>query len=109
MRASNPTPDGKYRVSMTVETRQREADGQGRETEVPLDVWLDVGVFGAPDPTLGEDDLPPPLLLEKRHFDTSTSTLEFVVAERPERVGIDPYNKMIDRNPDDNLKGLESR
>jgi len=101
-----PTDDGRYKVAMTVATKQFEADGKGRETEVPLDAWLDVGVFGEAPKELGENDLPPPLALEKRHFDTATSTFEFVVDERPARVGIDPYNKMIDRNPDDNLKGL---
>ncbi len=41
-----PTDDGRYRVTFSVATRQFEADGAGREVEVPLDVWLDVGVFG---------------------------------------------------------------
>ncbi len=99
-----PTDDGRYRVTMSVATRQFEADGAGREVEVPLDVWLDVGVFGAASDDLGENDLPPPLVIEKRHFDVASSTLEFIVDERPARVGIDPYNKLIDRNPDDNLK-----
>ena len=99
-----PTEDGRYRVTMSIATRQLEADGAGREVEVPLDVWLDIGVFGAPPDGLGKDDLPAPLLLEKRHFDTGTSTLEFIVDQPPVRVGIDPYNKLIDRNPDDNLR-----
>ena len=102
-----PTDDGRFRVTMSVATKQFEADGAGKETEVPLDVWLDVGVFGKAAEGLGENDLPVPLLIEKRHFDTATSTLEFVVDQRPVRVGIDPYNKMIDRNPDDNLKAVE--
>ena len=98
------TDDGRYRVTMSVATKQLEADGTGREIEVPLDVWLDVAVFGAAPAELGDNDLPPPLLLEKRHFATATATMEFVVDEAPARVGIDPYNKLIDRNPDDNLK-----
>ena len=28
------------------------------------------------------------------------------VDTKPYRVGIDPYNKLIDRNPEDNLKTL---
>lgn len=100
------TDDGKYRVTMTVATKQFEADGGGRETEVPLDVWLDVAVFGEASADLGESDLPTPLVIEKRRFDTATSTLEFVVDQKPARVGIDPYNKIIDRNPDDNLKRI---
>ncbi len=98
------TDDGRYHVTMTVATKQYEADGGGRETEVPLDLWLDVGIFGKASKDLGENDLPPPLAIEKRHFTTPTSTLEFVVDQLPVRVGVDPYNKMIDRNPDDNLK-----
>ena len=27
-----------------------------------------------------------------------------VVAAKPVKAGIDPYNKLIDRNPDDNVK-----
>jgi ABC-2 type transport system permease protein len=97
------TDDGRYRVTLDVATRQLEADGAGVETEVPLDVALDVGIFGAAPDGLGENDLPEPLVLEKRHFDAAEATLEFIVAEPPVRVGIDPYNKLIDRNPDDNL------
>ena len=33
-------------------------------------------------------------------------TFEFVVDEKPSHVGIDPYNKLIDRNSDDNLQSL---
>jgi ABC-2 type transport system permease protein len=102
-----PTDDGRYRVRMSLATRQFEADGAGHETEVPLDIWLDVGVFPAAGDDLGENDLPAPLLLDKRHFDVTESVLEFVVDERPERVGIDPYNKLIDRNPDDNLRRVD--
>ncbi len=65
-----PTDDGRYRVTMAVATKQFEADGGGRETEVPLDVWLDVAVFGEASADLGESDLPTPLVIEKRRFDS---------------------------------------
>ena len=48
----------------------------------------------------------PPLVLEKHRIVTGTNELTFHVEEMPERVGIDPYNKMIDRNPEDNLRRL---
>jgi len=35
--------------------------------------------------------------------------LEFVVDTKPTLVGIDPYNKLIDRNPDDNLIAVEEK
>jgi len=35
--------------------------------------------------------------------------LEFVVDTKPTLVGIHPYNKLIDRNPDDNLIAVEKK
>ncbi len=34
-------------------------------------------------------------------------TFELVVDERPVRAGIDPYNKLVDRNSDDNVKKVK--
>jgi hypothetical protein len=60
-----------------------------------------------PDTADGDGpDLPTPLLLEKRRIVSGESVLTFHVTDPPGRVGIDPYNKMIDRNPEDNLKRL---
>ena len=93
--------DGKYVVRIEVEAAKFRADGKGKETKVPLDDWIDFGVFGEKDPK------GPPegrlLALEKRHVDGSTSTFEMVVDQEPRKAGIDPFNKLIDRNPDDNL------
>ena len=99
-------PDGRYKVTATIATRELEASGAGEEHEVPMDVMLDVALFPAKGEELGEDDLPPPLALERRHFTGGTVTVELIAQERPAQVGIDPYSKMIDRNPDDNLKAL---
>ena len=32
---------------------------------------------------------------------------EFVVPERPVKAGIDPYNKLIDRTPEDNVRAVD--
>ncbi len=45
-----------------------------------------------------------PLLLEKRRVTSRDLTFELVVADRPVRAGIDPYNKLVDRNSSDNVK-----
>jgi hypothetical protein len=104
--SSVPAAGGGFDVTMTINARKLEADGQGQETEVPLDYLLDVGVF-PPDTANGDGpDLPTPLALEKRRIVSGESVLTFHVTDPPGRVGIDPYNKMIDRNPEDNLKRL---
>ncbi len=103
---AEPLGDGRYRVSLTVSAKQFEADGEGRETEVPLDATLDIGVFPRASDELGDDDLPDPLYIGRHGVHSGQSTYEFVVEGEPARVGIDPYSKRIDRNPDDNLKAV---
>jgi len=97
---------GGYEVTMTVTAAKYEADGSGAETEVPLSQMLDVAVFSDDDEALGDDDLPAPLAFERRLITSGEQTFTFTVPEKPGRVGIDPYIKMIDRNPDDNVKFL---
>jgi len=97
--------DGKYLVRIQIASNKYRADGQGNETSRPLDDFLDIGVFGAKG-----KDTPPEgkvLALEKRHVTKGEDTIEFVVDEQPVKAGIDPFNKMIDRNPDNNLVAVE--
>jgi hypothetical protein len=49
------------------------------------------------------------LYMEKQRFSTDKSTVEVVVDEKPTYAGIDPYNKLIDRNPEDNLIAVEEK
>jgi ABC-2 type transport system permease protein len=95
-----------YEVTMTVDAAKFEADGAGEEVEVPLDQVLDVAVFAEDSEDLGDDDLPRALHFERVRIGSGEQTLTFTVEEKPGRVGIDPYVKMIDRNPDDNVKYL---
>jgi ABC-type transport system involved in multi-copper enzyme maturation permease subunit len=95
-----------FEVTVTVDARKYEADGSGRETEVVLNQELEIAVFGEAVGELGDDDLPEPLLIERLAVRSGEQSFTFVVPEAPDQVGIDPYIKMIDRNPDDNLKFL---
>jgi ABC-type transport system involved in multi-copper enzyme maturation permease subunit len=95
------TEDGRYRVRMTVEARKYRADGQGVETEIPIADWVDVAVFGEEteeSPEEGEV-----LALEKHRVTEAEEVIEIVVDQEPRQVGIDPFNKLIDRNPANNL------
>lgn len=97
--------DGRFDVSIEVSASKFEVDGLGAQTEVPLDLPIDIGVFSEnpDDVTEGDEHV---LLLEKRRVQTGEMSFELVVDEMPSHVGIDPYNKLIDRNSDDNLKML---
>ncbi|HEY8379924.1 MAG TPA: M1 family aminopeptidase, partial [Nannocystis sp.] len=96
--------DGKYLVTFTVAARKLRADELGDEHEVPMDDYIDIGVFAAPGP--GDLDLGPALFLEKRKLAAGETTIEVVVDSPPARVGIDPYHKLIDRAPRDNTRAL---
>lgn len=97
-------PDGKYDVHMVVAASKLRADELGKETPVPLADYIDIGVFAAPGP--GDLDLGAPLFFERRRLTEAETTIDVVVVAKPARAGIDPYNKLIDRNPRDNSVGL---
>ena len=72
---------------------------------MPLDDWIDVGVFA--DSKVAGKTVEKPLYLAKHHVTGHDLTVEVVVAEKPERAGIDPYNKLVDRRSNDNVKTLK--
>jgi len=45
--------------------------------------------------------------MQRQPIKTGTQTVTVVVAKLPTYAGVDPYNKRIDRNSDDNLKEVE--
>ena len=93
--------DGRYAVTMDFSSRKVRADSLGNETEVPMSDYIDVGVFG---PAEVGNELGRPLTVYKIHVTEPESSVEIVVDELPVKVGIDPYNKLIDRVPGDNVR-----
>lgn len=96
-------PDGSFEVTINVAATKFEADGQGQETSVPLDLPIDIAVLGEED---AETKQPAVIHMEKRRISQPTQSFTLQVPTRPVSVGIDPFNKLIDRNPDDNIKRL---
>jgi aminopeptidase N len=95
-------PDGRWEASFTVEARKFHADGKGKETEAPLDEPFDVGAFKV-EPGKPGYNAQSVLAMERRPLRSGRQSVTLVLAERPTWVGVDPYNKRIDRNSDDNL------
>ncbi len=95
------TGDGRWRVDLTVEARKYRASPEGVEEEIPMDDHVDIGVFG--ERTAGAPPEGAVLFLEKRRISGGTNRISVVVDQRPVRAGVDPFNKLIDRNPEDNI------
>ena len=89
--------DGRYEVTLEVYARKLKADALGKESEAPLADLIDIGVLDANNE---------PLFLEKRKIEKEKTTFTIVVAKKPARAGIDPYNKLIDRRPRDNTMAV---
>jgi len=94
-------PDGKYDVTIDVETHKYKADAKGNETEVPMDDWIDIGAFAKPEKGLKYGKT---LYRDRVHISTAKSTYTFTTAELPDEAGVDPFLLLIDRIPDDNTK-----
>ena len=102
----SPRPDGKFDVSFTVEAKKFYADGKGKETEAPLDEPFDIGVFTA-EPGKPDYSAKSVLLMHRQRIKTGTQRITVTVDQKPTHVGVDPYNKRIDRNSDDNLSRIQ--
>jgi hypothetical protein len=92
-----PTSDKKYKVTLAVQARKVRADGNGNESPMLLNDYIEIGVFK------GKKDEEQPLYLKKEKMTQADNRFEIVVDEEPTRAGIDPYHKLVDRIVDDNM------
>ena len=92
--------DGKYKVTLTVGSSKFKADSLGKSKAVTVNDWMDIGIFTQED--VNGKLVDKELLFRKIKMDKSVKTFEFIVDKEPKSAGLDPYNKLIDRNPDNN-------
>jgi ABC-type transport system involved in multi-copper enzyme maturation permease subunit len=97
--------DGKYVVKVDVEAGKYYATGGGKEEPTEIGDLIDIGVLGEKPEEPGK--AAPVLFLEKKRVDQPKMSFEIVVDQLPDRAGIDPLNKLIDRNPEDNTVKVE--
>ena len=95
--------DGKFQVAVKVHSLKFRADSLGGQTEIPVADLVDIGVFGDQQPG---NKLGTPLYLMKHWIRTRDTTFTVVVDTDPKKAGVDPYNKLIDRDPKDNVKDV---
>lgn len=96
-----PTGMGAYRVRLTVEAFKVKADSLGRERRVPMDEFVDIGVFA--DSQAGERS-GEVLYLRKHRVRSGEQIITVTVPRMPSRAGVDPYHKLMDRNMENNVE-----
>ena len=87
-------PDGKYQVHLAVEFKKYQADSRGRQHQVPAHDWIDIGVLDAQGNYL---------YLQRQKIEKDKTDFTIVVDKVPAQAGIDPMNKLIDREPSNNV------
>ena len=100
---SEKLPDGKYRVTIDVESKKFKADDQGNETEVPVNDWIEIGALAKAEKNHHYGNV---LYRQLVKITGGKQTFQFELAEKPYEAGIDPMQMLIDRVPSDNLKKL---
>jgi hypothetical protein len=87
---------------MKLHLAKMEADGKGVEKPRNYDEPIEIAIFARADGAKEKDERV--LFTEKRVVPGGDSSVTITVKEKPFEVGVDPYNKMIDRVSRDNRK-----
>lgn len=95
-------PDGRWETSITIDAAKFYADGKGKEKATPLSDEIDIGLFDQ-KPGLGVFAHKDVISLTRLPVKSGKQVIRVVSARKPAFAGIDPYNKYIDRNSDDNV------
>ncbi len=101
-------PTGKnnqYKVTISVKVAKAWINDKGNDSPATkMNDYIDIGVFSADTKNKDGRTQVNPLYLKKYKLGYGKHIIEIVVNGKPVRAGIDPYNKLIDRIPDDNMK-----
>ncbi len=92
---------GKYEVTLEIECKKFQADSKGKESEVEVDDWIEIGAFEKP---AAGKKYGKTLYRERFKINKSDNSFTFTVDKLPHRVGVDPFSLLIDRDPADNVR-----
>ncbi|REG86017.1 ABC transporter permease/M1 family aminopeptidase [Winogradskyella sediminis] len=122
---STPLDDGTYKVDIEFDVSKFRNDEKGKQLfsevgsdsisylpdgkdkpilSLPLQDYIDIGVFteSEVDGKMKEKEL----YLKKHKITSIDNKISIIVKEKPTEVGVDPYNKLIDRVSGDNRQKL---
>ena len=116
-------PNGKYEVTINAQVSKYRSDAKGKRSfkdaygktltfkakgekyavdSYPLNDYVEVGIFG--EEKVKDKTKEKQLYLKKHKITKINNKFVIIVDEKPTEVGIDPYNKLIDTNSEDNRR-----
>ncbi len=123
--SSTELDNGKYAVEFTFEVTKYRNNDQGKRYfsdnkmdslsyqsedmrkpiySLPLEDYIDIGVFG--EETVDDKSKEVELYLQRHKITEINNTVKIIVNQKPKEVGVDPFNKLIDTNSDDNRREM---
>lgn len=93
-----------YEVTLKTTSEKFRSSALGKETKMPIADYIDIAVFAEPK---DDADLGKVLVYKRLKITKKDNAYTFRTKELPYKAGIDPYNYLVDRIPDDNLRGVE--
>ena len=95
-----------YKVTIKCSTAKTYTDEHGDEKPAAaMNDYIDIAVFGADGKNKDGRTEVHPLYIQKHRLTAGEHTIELTVTGKPVQVGIDPYLKLMDKMPGDNIKG----
>jgi ABC-2 type transport system permease protein len=92
-----------WQVTLEVEAHKIVSDSAGVENEMPVNQWVEIGLFAGAEP--GEI-LGKPLYVQKHFIRSGTQRITVTLLHKPARGGIDPYN-LLDWEEGDNIEEVQ--
>lgn len=100
--AAKDMGNGEYEVTLKFSASKLQVDKEGKEHKAAMSDFIDIGIFASETKDKNGRRKTNPLYLKKHQLKAGEQTVKIKVKGKPVKAGIDPYNKLIDRIPDDN-------
>jgi len=84
LKVTSKKVDGGYEVTLKTTSEKFRVDGMGRETAIPVNDYIDVGVFTEPDNDLNAGKV---LAYKRVKVNKKDNTYTFTVEEKPYQAG----------------------
>lgn len=94
------TKSGSWQVTLDVQASRLAVDSVGHETVLPIDTWVEIGVFSAAEEGKERGKT---LYMRKHYLNSARQTITVTVPQKPARAGVDPDHLLIDWEMDDNI------
>ncbi|MCX2740875.1 ABC transporter permease/M1 family aminopeptidase [Pontibacter anaerobius] len=95
---------GKWQVTLNIQTRKFVVDSIGVETKLPVNDWVEIGIFA---PAEKGQEIGKLLYRQKHRINSAKQTITVTVPGKPALAGIDPNILLIDWEIKDNLEDVK--